>query len=85
MLTVKEIIIYLGGWKMEKKKEKARIIRKQEVLSRIPLSEASIYRKERLGQFPKRVQLGDNSVGWLESEVDEWFEKMAAERDIRVK
>jgi prophage regulatory protein len=82
MLTVKEIIIYLGGWKMEKKKEKARIIRKQEVLS---LSEASIYRKERLGQFPKRVQLGDNSVGWLESEVDEWFEKMAAERDIRVK
>ena len=30
--------------------------------------------------FPKPVSLGDNSVGFVESEVDDWLEARAAER-----
>jgi len=28
---------------------------------------------ENEGKFPKRRQLGANSVGWIESEVQEWI------------
>ncbi len=31
--------------------------------------------------FPKPVQLGDNSVGFLEEEIDEWIARRAAMRD----
>lgn len=57
-----------------------RVIRKPEVLGRISLSDATIWRMEKAGRFPKRIQLGGNSVGWLKSEVDEWLEKRALER-----
>jgi prophage regulatory protein len=59
----------------------ARIIRKPELLSKVGLSDATIWRMERAGKFPKRVSLGGNSVGWLDHEIKEWFEQKAAERD----
>lgn len=31
--------------------------------------------------FPKKVQLGANSVGFVEEEVDAWLAARAAERD----
>ena len=34
---------------------------------------------ENLG-FPKPVSLGDNSVGFVEAEVDDWLEGRAAKR-----
>jgi len=55
-------------------KKTARILRKPELLGRIGLSDVTIWRWEKEGKFPKRLQLGGNSVGWLESEVDNWFE-----------
>jgi prophage regulatory protein len=36
------------------------------------LSESAIYRLEKQGEFPKRIQLGGNSVGWFEDEVIAW-------------
>jgi prophage regulatory protein len=30
-------------------------------------------RLERRGQFPKRVRLGPNTVGWPEAEIDAWI------------
>jgi prophage regulatory protein len=34
------------------------------------------------GKFPRTVMLGQgHSVGFIESEVDEWIEKLIAERD----
>jgi prophage regulatory protein len=34
------------------------------------------------GKFPKTVMLGaGHSVGFIESEIDEWIEKLIAERD----
>ena len=63
---------------MEKTKE--RIIRKPELLSIIGLSDPTIWRMEKDGKFPKRLRLGGNSCGWLESEVDGWLQEKAAER-----
>ena len=63
---------------MEKTKE--RIIRKPELLSIIGLSDPTIWRMEKDGKFPKRLRLGGNSCGWLESEVDDWLKERAAER-----
>ena len=31
--------------------------------------------------FPKKVQLGDNSCGFVEHEIDEWLIAQAAKRD----
>jgi prophage regulatory protein len=38
----------------------------------IPYSRMHIDRLEKRGQFPKRVHLGPNSVGWIEDEVAAW-------------
>jgi len=57
-----------------------RIIRKPELFSRIGLSDATVWRLERAGKFPKRIRLGGNSVGWLSTELEEWIEKKAADR-----
>lgn len=57
-----------------------RIIRKPELQAMVGLSDTTIWRLERAGRFPKRVQLGGNSVGWIDSEVDEWFTALASER-----
>ena len=61
-------------------KMEMRIIRKPELMSKIGLSDATIYRMEKAGRFPKRMQLGGNSVGWVESEVVEWVESRKAQR-----
>lgn len=61
-------------------KMEMRIIRKPELMSKIGLSDATIYRMEKAGRFPKRMQLGGNSVGWVESEVLEWVESRKAQR-----
>ena len=58
-----------------------RILRKPEVEEKTGLSGQTIWRKERAGQFPRRIMLGPNSVGWLEAEIDEWIAARVAERD----
>ena len=57
-----------------------RIIRKPELFSRIGLSDATIWRMEKAGRFPLRIQLGGNSVGWFDDEIALWLEKKAADR-----
>ena len=65
---------------MEKNKRE-RITRKPELLSRVALSDATIWRMERDGRFPKRIQLGGNSTGWIESEIDAWLDGRMADRE----
>jgi prophage regulatory protein len=58
---------------------KKRIIRKPELLNMIGLSDPTIWRMEKEGKFPKRLRLGGNSCGWLESEITGWLtERMEA-------
>ena len=58
-----------------------RILRKHEVLHRVGLSGMEIWRREKAGEFPQRVKLGPNSVGWVETEIDAYLEQLVAARD----
>jgi prophage regulatory protein len=51
----------------------ARIIRLDEVTRKVSYSGMHIWRLEQRNKFPRRVQIGPNSVGWIESEIDEWI------------
>lgn len=64
----------------EPQETKKTIIRKQELQTMLGISDPSIYRWEREGKFPKRLQLGGNSVGWLLSEVEGWIQAKAEAR-----
>lgn len=57
-----------------------RILSKRQVRELVLYSPQHIARLERAGQFPKRVQLGPNRVGWVEGEVLEWLESRLARR-----
>jgi prophage regulatory protein len=46
----------------------------------IKYSRAHVSRLEKADKFPKHVNLGPQSIGWLESEVDDWIAAKAAER-----
>jgi prophage regulatory protein len=70
--------LIFGGEKMNIPTD--RILRKPETQYRVGLSDPTIYRLEKSGRFPKRIQLGGNSVGWFESEVNAWLEEKRAER-----
>jgi prophage regulatory protein len=39
-----------------------------------------LYTLENERKFPKRVPLGENRVGWIESEIDNWLAEKAASR-----
>ncbi len=58
-----------------------RIIRKPELFNKIPLSDATVWRREKMGDFPRRIKLGGNSVGWFENEVDAWLAAKSADRN----
>ena len=49
-----------------------RMLRKKDVLTATGWSHATLDRQEKAGNFPKRRQLGPNSVGWLAREVKAW-------------
>lgn len=50
-----------------------RILRAKEVQDMTGLSRTTVWRLERKGQFPARVILGANSIGWRFLEVNEWI------------
>lgn len=50
------------------------ILRLNDVRARTGLSRSEIYRREALGQFPRRVSLGARSVGWPSDEIQAWIE-----------
>ena len=54
------------------------IIRPSQMKAVIGLSRAMVYRLEAAGKFPRRRKLGENSVGWLRSEVEEWLKSREA-------
>ena len=65
-------------------KQNQRVIRKPELFSKLSLSDATIWRLERAGKFPKRIQLGGNSVGWFLSEIEDWLDQKGQERTKRI-
>ena len=51
-----------------------RILSKPQVKELVLYSPQHIARLEKVGKFPKRIQLGPNRVGWVEAEVLDWLQ-----------
>jgi prophage regulatory protein len=58
-----------------------RFLRRPEVETKTGLSTSAIYEKMVAAEFPKPIPIAKRSVGWLESEVDQWID--ARVRDAR--
>lgn len=56
----------------------SRIVRIKELCERLEVSRVTIWRWERKGLLPPSRKLGPNVVGWLESEIEEWFAATAS-------
>jgi|TARA_B110000858_G_scaffold12504_1_gene12742 prophage regulatory protein len=58
-----------------------RVIKISEVKQLTTLSNASIYRLIKLGEFPKQLKLAERSSGWLLEEINNWLESKRINRD----
>ena len=59
-----------------------RIIRLKEVTHLTGLARSTVYKYLAEGKFPKSVPLGYRSIGFLESEIQEWIMARIKERDM---
>lgn len=57
------------------------LVSKKQVREMVLYSYAHIDRLEAEGLFPKRVRLGQNRVGWVKSEVEDWIKDRIEQRD----
>jgi len=60
--------------------DELQIIREPERKRLTGISRVTQWRLERKGLAPKRVSIGDNSIGWLKSEIQEWIRRKADAR-----
>ena len=51
-----------------------RVLNVKDVVGITGLSKVTIWRKEKSGKFPKRINLTSRRVGWIESEIVGWLE-----------
>ncbi|SEM10757.1 helix-turn-helix transcriptional regulator [Halomonas caseinilytica] len=58
-----------------------RLLRRKEVEQKTGKSRSAIYEGIRQGTFPAPVPIGENSVAWLEEEVDGWIAARLEERN----
>jgi len=52
------------------------MLRMPQIVAITGLSRMTIYRLKKRRQFPGRVQLSPNSVGWRKEDVDHWLESL---------
>lgn len=52
------------------------ILRCTDVIGRTGLSRSTIYEKMQRGDFPKPRKLGLRAVGWRESDIELWLERL---------
>ncbi len=57
-----------------------RILSKHQLKELVLYSPQHVARLEKAGEFPKRIQLGPNRVGWVEAEVMEWLQTRLDDR-----
>ena len=57
-----------------------RVIKISEVKDLTTLSNATIYRLIKLGEFPKQLKLAERSSGWLLEEINNWLESKRINR-----
>ena len=50
-----------------------RLMRREEVESRVGLKRSSIYREMRAGRFPLPIKVGPRAVRWPLTEIEAWL------------
>ncbi|MDE2128732.1 MAG: AlpA family transcriptional regulator [Betaproteobacteria bacterium] len=45
------------------------------------LGRTSIYTMMQRGEFPRGIKLGERATGWRMSEIQQWIDRCAAQRD----
>lgn len=58
-----------------------RMLSKRQLKEMVLYSSQHIARLEKAGKFPKRVNLGECRVGWVEQEVLDWLQERIASRE----
>ena len=66
---------------IENTSNELRILRLPAVRAKTGYPTTTIYDKMKRGEFPRPVELGPHSVGWVESEIDEHLRALIAKRD----
>lgn len=51
-----------------------RIVNKKELKELVGYSDVHILRLEKAGKFPRRVQIGENRVGWRLGDILDWLD-----------
>ena len=59
----------------------AMVLRLREVSAQTGCSRSALYAAMAANKFPKPISLGARSVGWLESEIQDWVEQRKKLRD----
>ena len=54
------------------------LVRFPAVRARTGLSRSTIWRLERVGQFPAHRRISPNAVAWLDQDITEWIESRQA-------
>ena len=57
-----------------------RIMRLPEVIEAVSLKKTTVYDLIRRGIFPVPIRLGLRSVGWYETEINDWLQSRARAR-----
>ncbi|MGH1461281.1 MAG: helix-turn-helix transcriptional regulator [Neptuniibacter sp.] len=58
------------------KRQADRVLKLKEVMDITSLGSSTIYRHMEKGTFPKQVKIGGQRVGWMESDINKWLEKL---------
>lgn len=61
------------------KNEKIVFIRRREVEARTGMARSTIYDQINRHDFPKPIKIGNKTVVWIESEINEWIHKKIRE------
>lgn len=56
-----------------------KIIKRKELLELVYMSKSTLYNQIAENRFPKPIKLANRSVGWLTSDIQEWFEQKKGE------
>jgi prophage regulatory protein len=46
----------------------------------VPVSDVTIWRMERRGEFPRRIRVSPGRVAWRRSEIEQWLEQRSSTR-----
>lgn len=60
-----------------------RLIRLKEVLHKVGVSKATLYRLIAAGEFPASVTIANRAVAWEESLVDEYLIRKVSEQNLK--